>query len=369
MTGYCALDVAKDDKKWFNRALRNVTYSKSVNSQTKHLPIDRNLLSEQPLVSMLLIAYRQADTVREAIEGALAQTYSPLEIIISDDTSDDDTWLQMQSAAAAYHGPHKIILNRNQSNMGIGAHLSYLVSLSAGDLLFVTAGDDVSLPQRCEKVVAAWLASDCKLDLIASALVDIDENGVLHGEIVPSPLQDWHTLDEWVARPPYVVGAAQAWTRRLFECFGALPPGTVAEDLILVFRAIASGGALTLREPLVRYRRGGLSRRVRSMSAHEVVQKLLKNNKHALVETEQLLHDATRVNASAVVFANLEAKRARERFIAELFAQRSLTGSIRLVLRASAVPITLRLRLWCYAAIPWVLAPVFALKRLVARGR
>jgi glycosyltransferase involved in cell wall biosynthesis len=325
--------------------------------------------SDKPLVSMLLIAYRQSDTVHEAIEGALAQTYSPLEIIISDDASGDDTFAHMQAAVADYHGPHKIILSRNEVNMGIGAHLSHLVTISAGELLFVTAGDDVSLPQRCEKVVAAWRASDCKLDLIASALVDIDEGGALHGEIVPSPLQDWHSLDDWVARPPHVVGAAQAWTRRLFERFGALPPGTVAEDLILVFRAIASGGALTLREPLVRYRRGGLSRRVRSMSANEVVQKLLKNNKHALVETEQLLRDAARVNASAVVFANLEAKLARERFIAELFAQRSLADSIRLVLQSSAVPITLRLRLWCYAAIPWVLTPVFALKRLAARGR
>jgi cellulose synthase/poly-beta-1,6-N-acetylglucosamine synthase-like glycosyltransferase len=91
--------------------------------------MDRNRLSEHPLVSMLLIAYRQPDTVREAIEGALAQTYSPLEIIISDDASGDDTYAQMQAAVADYHGPHKIIMNRNQVNMGIGAHLSHLVTM------------------------------------------------------------------------------------------------------------------------------------------------------------------------------------------------------------------------------------------------
>ncbi len=45
-----------------------------------------------PLVSMLLIAYQQADIIGAAIAGALAQTYSPLEIVISDDASGDGTW-------------------------------------------------------------------------------------------------------------------------------------------------------------------------------------------------------------------------------------------------------------------------------------
>ncbi|MGB8338545.1 MAG: glycosyltransferase [Burkholderiales bacterium] len=323
--------------------------------------------NERPLVSILLIAYRQGRTVREAIEGALAQTYSPLEIILSDDASDDDTWAQVQAAMTDYRGTHKVQLNRNKVNLGIGAHLSHLVKMSAGELLFVAAGDDVSLPHRCETVVAAWLASGRKLDLIASALVDIDEHGVRHGEILPSLLQDWHTLDDWAAQPPHVVGAAQAWTRRLFDHFGPMPPGTAAEDLIMVFRAIASGGALTLREPLVRYRRGGLSRRVRSMYAQEVVKRLLKNNQHSLVETEQMLQDAARAGASAAVRAQLEAKLGRESFIAELFEQRSLVGRIRTALRARTVPITLRLRLWFYAAVPWVFAPFFALKRLAVR--
>ncbi|MFT3956561.1 MAG: hypothetical protein QM722_19910 [Piscinibacter sp.] len=37
--------------------------------------------------------------------------------------------------------------------------------------------------------------------------------------------------------------------------------------------------------------------------------------------------------------------------------------------RAGTQPIALRLRLWVYAAAPWLLAPFFALKRLAARGR
>ncbi len=325
--------------------------------------------AQRPLASLLLIAYNQQATIGEAIAGALAQTYEPLEIVVSDDASSDGTWAQMQTAVAGYTGPHRVTLNRNPVNLGIGAHLSHLVQISSGELLFVAAGDDVSLPQRCETVVAAWLAQERRPDLIASALVDIDARGAEHATIVPSDLSTYASLADWVRRPPFVVGAAQAWTRRVFERFGPLPPGVVAEDLVMVFRAIGSGGAITLPQPLVRYRRGGISRPVRSLCAADVVRRLLKNNRHALAETELLLRDAQAMGRLAEVEAPLRAQLARERFIAALFGATGTVERTGIAWRADGVPPALRLRLWVYAAAPWLLAPFFALKRVLARRR
>ena len=62
-------------------------------------------MKERPLVSMTVICYRAERFVREAIEGALAQTYSPLEIIISDDASSDRTFEIIQEAVADYDWP------------------------------------------------------------------------------------------------------------------------------------------------------------------------------------------------------------------------------------------------------------------------
>ena len=39
----------------------------------------------KPLISFILITYNQEDFVRDALDGAFNQTYSPLEIIITDD--------------------------------------------------------------------------------------------------------------------------------------------------------------------------------------------------------------------------------------------------------------------------------------------
>ena len=71
---------------------------------------------ERPLVSMIITAYNQEGYIRATIEGAFSQTYEPLEIVMSDDCSPDGTFAIMEEMAAAYSGPHKLVLNRNPKN-------------------------------------------------------------------------------------------------------------------------------------------------------------------------------------------------------------------------------------------------------------
>ena len=312
---------------------------------------------------MLLIAYRQVDTVAAAIAGALAQTYPALEILVSDDASDDGTWAEIEAALADYRGPHRIVRNRNPINLGIGAHLSQLVAMSQGELIFIAAGDDVSMPQRCERTVAAWLAHQRRPDLIASALIDIDARGHRHGTVRPSDLAAWRSAADWIARQPHVIGAGQAWTRRVFDRFGPLPAGTVAEDLIMVFRAVVSGGAITLDEALVQYRRGGLSQRRRALHASQVSAKLASNARHSLVELPCLLRDAALAGVSEQVAPGLQKQLARERHVASQLADGPLSPRLRRLLTDREVPALLRLRVFLYAACPVLLAPGFAVKR------
>jgi glycosyltransferase involved in cell wall biosynthesis len=313
---------------------------------------------ELPLVTMLVLAYQQADTIEAAIRGAFAQTHSPLEIVISDDASTDGTWAAIERAVAGYDGPHRLVLNRNPTNLGIGAHIDRMVALAHGELLFVAAGDDISLPQRCARVVGAWLAADRRPDLISTQLIDLDEHGRTHATITPTDLSTYRNAADWLARPPHVIGAAQAWTRRVFDRFGPLPAGTVAEDWLMVFRAIVSGGAITLPEPLVQYRRGGISRRRRTLSANDVIE---------LVELPQLLADAKRAGQLEAVEDALSLQFEREVFVRDVFGAGSFGARWQAWVAAPRVPVMLRLRLLVYAAAPTLFAPFFALKRLTAR--
>lgn len=323
----------------------------------------------RPVVTMLLIAYRQEGVIADAVQAALAQTYEPLEIIISDDASSDGTFAAIEAAVAGYTGPHRVIARRNETNLGITAHLSQLAAMAQGELLFVTAGDDMSMPNRCERVVDVWLAHDRKPDLIASDLADMDESGNVHERVEPTELGTYRTFDDWHDKRPWLIGAAHAWTRRLFDRFGPMLPGAAAEDQIMVLRAILSGGALSLREPLVRYRRGGISRKKRFNSVAEQVAHMRKGNRYGLAELAQLQRDGETAGIGERMRTALAPKLAREQYIRSIFDAHGIGERIGLILRSSRVKLGLRIRMFLYASFPCVYAPPLYFKRLLRKRK
>src|SRR5690606_36162487 len=85
-----------------------------------------------PLVTFFVMGYNQEETIAKGIEGAFAQTYEPLEIILADDGSRDGTYRVMQEMAAAYTGPHRIRLSRNEPNRGITGNINRIMELAEG---------------------------------------------------------------------------------------------------------------------------------------------------------------------------------------------------------------------------------------------
>ncbi|WP_322042718.1 glycosyltransferase family 2 protein [Paraburkholderia sp. J67] len=337
------------------------------NGQSDHATREGQAANEasRPLVSMLLIAYNQAGVIADAVAGALAQTYSPLEILISDDCSPDGTWAAIEAATRDYRGPHRIVLNRNERNAGITAHLSQLAAMSHGELLVVTAGDDVSVPQRCERLVECWNGLDRRVDLIASDLVEFESASPDAGRIAPTDLGQYRSFDDWERERPWVVGASHAWSRRLFERFGPMLPGAMAEDQIMTFRAVMTGGAYSLREPLVRYRRGGLSGKRRYRTVDQFIARVKLTTAFGLAESEQFQRDAQTAGVGERMRALLVPKLAREHYARDVFAVDGLGAKLGLLLRTKEVKMGFRLRMFLYAACPGIYRPFFALRALV----
>jgi glycosyltransferase involved in cell wall biosynthesis len=321
----------------------------------------------QPIASLLLISYRQQDTIEAAVRGALAQTLPGLEIIISDDASPDRTFEIIESVVASYRGSHTVRIHRNERNLGIGGNLAKAVAMSTGALLVVAAGDDVSVPQRCQRLVEVWQQHDQRIDLLASDLVDIDEQGRPQGVLKPSDLGQYRHAADWLARRPHVVGAAQAWTRRLYEHFGALPLGVVAEDLVMVFRAVCLGGAVHVPEPLVQYRRGGLSGKRRALTPQAVIDGWMSNNRHSLIELALMRADAAKAGCLPVMAAWLDTQWTYECLLRDVFEAQGARSRTGIVLRATTVPRGKRFRVWLYAVCPMVLRPLYALKQVKVR--
>lgn len=324
----------------------------------------------RPKVSVLLAAYAQQDTVGAAVQSALAQTYSPLQIIVSDDASPDATFTRIQQAVAGYAGPHQLLIRRNDHNEGISAHFSRLAALAEGELLIVAAGDDMSEPERCAEIVEHWLRHGKKPDLIATDLLDMDPSGAVHREIRHTPL-DAYTLDDWLRQQPWLVGASHAWSKRLFDRFGGMRAGAHAEDQIMLLRALLMGGATTLHRPLVRWRRGGLSAKRRHANVRALLDHLRKGNAAGLAEIEQLLADAQRAGCFDAVHLALSPRLQRETFTRDMLACESSWQRLRMAVQCRDVRSSVRWRLFGYTTLPWVYDPVLRLKSALAltRGR
>lgn len=254
-----------------------------------------------PRVTVLLLAYQQARYVPAAASAVLSQAGGPYEILFSDDASTDGTYEALCAAAVGYRGPHTVRVRRNPRNLGIGAHYNALVEAASGDLLVTAAADDLSLPGRIERLAALWTAHGGRPDLVASHLVDMDEGGRLHDPVRVDDLAAWRSPQDWIARRPFIVGAGHAFTRRLFERFGPLHDGLAYEDQILTFRAIASGGAITVDEALVAWRRGGTSGGAAYDDADRWRAWLERRLRRQRIEHANLLADAQVAGCAAAV--------------------------------------------------------------------
>jgi len=321
-----------------------------------------------PLVSMLVIAYNQQDFVEAAIRGALAQDYPKLEILVSDDASTDGTYAAAQRALQGYAGPHKVSLLRNPANLGISGHLSKLVAQARGELIFVAAADDFSLPTRCSEVVQAWLSQDRKPDLIATDLIDMAYDGTLHGEIRHSELGSYRSFEYWAEHPPHVIGASHTWTRTMFDRFGPIAPGMISEDQITTLRASLLGGAYNLRRPLVHYRRGGTSGKRRWRTPADFVRRIRLTNRSSLAETLQFIEDAERAGYGDAMRRLKARKLAREQYTADVFAAPDNMARLRILFGARRVTLGHRVRMFLYAAAPAAYAPFYFLGNLFRRG-
>ena len=211
--------------------------------------------TERPLISFVLIAYKQEQYIREAIEGAFSQTYSPLEIIISDDCSSDQTFAIMQEMAAAYKGPHRIVLNRNEKNLGLSGHYNRVMELAAGEIIVSADGDDISMPERSEKSLQILLANSTAM-CVSLALQPIDDTGTWIKRNAPTGRNiQRYTLQHYCSDPRFHInGAARAFRSVAFKTFGPLSQSCPTEDSTMLLRCLLMGDAYDSDEVGIYYR-------------------------------------------------------------------------------------------------------------------
>lgn len=210
--------------------------------------------SKNPLISYVVTAYNIENFIEESVKCAFAQTYSPLEIVLSDDCSTDKTFEIMQRMAAEYEGPHKIVLNRNEENLGITRHMNkaYL-ELATGEIIVAAHGDDISAPERTQK---SWnfLSSHPDFTACSFNINAINENSDFlkeHSTIINNLI----TYEFNTKSTANIPAPSRAFYKRVMERFGPLNDDCPTEDELISFRSLLLGKNAFLPDIMVKYRK------------------------------------------------------------------------------------------------------------------
>ena len=194
---------------------------------------------DRPRYTLLITCYNFENFIREAVEGALAQTYEPLDIIISDDCSTDRSWEVIQET----------VLNHNGTNLGFAANLNKSYALARTDWVLNQSGDDISLPTRVEECVRL-IESNPNLRCVGSWYEEMDVDGQTRPQQYAQPTAT--KLSRMLI--PSLIGVITAYHMDVFRVFGPLGGQVWNEDAVLVLRAKLIGEVGLVEKPLVRYR-------------------------------------------------------------------------------------------------------------------
>jgi len=140
-------------------------------------------------ISVALCTYNGEKFLREQLNSILNQTCNVNEIIICDDNSSDETITIIQSFQDQF--PDIICLHQNIPGLGTIKNFEKAISLTTGDLIFLSDQDDIWSSEKVEKMSQNFNENQRCLLLFSNGSL-IDENG----DEIKSTLWDKWGFDE-----------------------------------------------------------------------------------------------------------------------------------------------------------------------------
>ena len=129
-----------------------------------------------PSISVIMGIYNCKETLADAIESIINQTYTDWELIMCDDGSTDNTYQIAESYSEKYSN---IILIQNECNRGLNYTLNHCLKYAKGKYIARQDGDDLSHEDRL-KYEVEFLEDNPSFDLVATNMVSFDEIGEMH---------------------------------------------------------------------------------------------------------------------------------------------------------------------------------------------
>lgn len=208
-------------------------------------------------ISVGILTYNHEVFIEKCLKSVLNLTYSNLEIIISDDASQDATSDVINNLISSIDTQHTIIFNRNENNLGLAGNFNRtFYELATGDYLITLGGDDIIKKDYISSALDYFEMDDSLMmcDFDADTINEVDD--IIGVSRTLQFDQQMFSLQSYLEAHPISSFAPGRMIRKdLITYFKPLDNECPTEDSVLVLRALLLGKLLRINNKVILYRR------------------------------------------------------------------------------------------------------------------
>jgi glycosyltransferase involved in cell wall biosynthesis len=204
------------------------------------------------MVSVVINNYNYEEYIDKSICSALSQTFSPVEVIVVDDGSTDESWGKIITYGDKIHAIAKV-------NGGQGSAINAGYAVARGDWVLFLDADDLLDPNAIETMMDQSLDGVAKIQY---KLQVVNSTGAPVGFCLPNRKMGQFPPDRMVANVGYYVSppsSGNMYARGFLETVLPMDEGRwkISADAYLILSAPFHGQILSMEAILGSYRRHG----------------------------------------------------------------------------------------------------------------
>ena len=187
ISGVCIDRSNREHTEWLNTLLPDM-YKNTKQSSVKRIEKEAGTLlrdsEKNPLVSIMIPTYNRPVMFEKTLKSALAQTYPNVEILVNDNSTNDDT----ENLIQKYLGDKRLRYFRNYKAKSKEENFIHFEKQARGSLLQWCMDDDILAPEKLKKMVPI-LRDNPKVTLVTSQRNFIDaEDNVIYDPVLQHKL-------------------------------------------------------------------------------------------------------------------------------------------------------------------------------------
>lgn len=238
------------------------------------------------LVSIAMSTYNGEAFLKEQLDSILNQTYKNLEIIISDDSSTDNT---VEIIKEYQSKDSRIILSQNEKNIGFVKNFEKAISLCSGEYIALCDQDDVWKTNKIELFVSQ--IKENTLIYSNASLIDKNSKEKNKNFIKETNIRKWDSNIPFLLYN-VISGNTMMFKKELLTHILPFPSNITYHDFWIAFVASTCGTITYTREPMIFYRKHSEQVTFSKKQTHKnYIQKLQQKKENLIQQAKNKIYN------------------------------------------------------------------------------